>query len=147
MDYSEYLVWGPHLETGIDIIDTQHKILVEMCNQANRNLRERVEKEYLQKIVLDLMNYALYHFDQEEELMLDSGYRKYSPEIASRHLDEHRYFSETVANMRRELAADKPVSSKKLIGFLNEWLVNHIMNTDKELSQFLLSVNGHSKLT
>lgn len=131
------LEWGPQLETGIESIDAQHKILVDMCNQANHRLRDRIDKDFVEQVVHDLMSYALYHFEQEEELMLDNAYLQHAPDMASRHLAEHRGFSETVAAVQHDLALGKLISREALMGFLNGWLVNHIMNTDMALARYL----------
>ena len=139
MKSAGYIEWGPQLETGIESIDAQHKILVEMCNEANRELQDRFDKEFVERIVLDLMNYALYHFDQEEELMRDNAYQALAPERAQQHIAEHRGFSDTVARVHHDLAQGKPITREALMGFLNGWLVNHILHTDMALAKFLRS--------
>jgi len=137
MENTGYLQWGPSLETEISIIDEQHKMLVEMCNQANRKLQDRIDKEFVEQIVHDLMSYALYHFETEEELMLEYDYSEKSAEAAARHIAEHRSFSETVAGVKLALVKGELISRENLMGFLNGWLVNHIMNTDMQLAKFL----------
>lgn len=133
------LKWGPDLQTGVPAIDEQHQILVEMINEANVKLREAVEKVDVERMVRDLMNYALYHFDTEEELMVANDYLGARPEEAAKHSAEHRSFSETVANLHRDLTKGAPVSREGLMTFLNNWLVNHILKSDMRLADFLKS--------
>lgn len=134
---TELLVWGPKLATGIKAIDDQHMILVEMTNDANRKLKDAVDKPLLMRMVRDLMNYALYHFDTEEELMASHGYLERHPDDAARHNAEHRDFSETVAQLHQALVRGELITREHLVGFLNHWLVNHILHTDMRLAAFL----------
>ena len=64
------IVWNESLMTGVASIDEQHHILVNMLNEANYRLSESSGREVLEEIVHDLMSYALYHFDNEEEMMV-----------------------------------------------------------------------------
>jgi hemerythrin-like metal-binding protein len=112
-------------------------MLVEMLNEANLRMRSVAERSMVEGIVRDLMSYALYHFETEEELMLEHAYAQKSPEDAQTHAREHREFSETVAAVQKDLVAGKPITREVLLGFLNNWLVNHIMNTDMRLAAFL----------
>jgi len=137
MQKDEYLEWGPALFTGIEAIDEQHKMLVDMLNEANLRMRSLVERSVVEDVVRDLMSYALYHFETEEELMLDHAFAKESPEDAAQHVQEHRDFSKTVAGVQQDLKTGKPVTREVLLGFLNHWLVNHIMHTDMRLASFL----------
>ena len=133
----DLLQWGPSLKTGINEIDEQHQILVEMINEANVKLRETVEKDHVERMMRDLMNYALYHFDTEEELMVGNDYFGMRPDEAEKHSLEHRNFSDTVANLHHDLKKGTPVHREDLMIFLNNWLVNHIQNTDMRLADFI----------
>lgn len=142
MEEAGLLQWSPRLETGIKVVDDQHQILVEMCNQTNRKLADGIDRGYVEQLVVDLMSYALYHFDQEEELMQANQYRELEPAAAARHVQEHRSFSDTVSAVQQKLQKGELISRENLMGFLNGWLVGHILNTDMELAQFLRSRHG-----
>jgi hemerythrin-like metal-binding protein len=137
MQNDDLLEWGPKLLTGIEAIDEQHEMLVDMLNEANLRMRALVERSVVEDIVRDLMSYALYHFETEEELMLERAYAQESPDDAAMHSREHREFSQTVASVQQDLVAGKPITREVLLGFLNNWLVNHILNTDMRLAAFL----------
>ena len=137
MHNDDLLEWGPKLFTGIEAIDEQHKMLVDMLNEANLRMRSMVERAVVESIVRDLMSYALYHFETEEELMVEHGFAQESSEDAATHAREHREFSQTVASVQQDLVAGKLITREALLGFLNNWLVNHILNTDMRLASFL----------
>ncbi len=144
MQSDDLLEWGPALFTGVEAIDEQHKMLVDMLNEANLRMRSQIDRSVTEDIVRDLMSYALYHFETEEELMLEHGYSQGSSEDAAKHLTEHREFSNTVASVQQDLIAGKPITREALLGFLNNWLVNHIMHTDKRLAAFLKGSQGEA---
>lgn len=139
MGNDDLLQWGPKFVTGIEAIDQQHMMLVEMLNEANTRLRLVVPRPVVEGIVHDLMSYALYHFETEEELMSEYAYAQAMPVDAASHIKEHNDFSQTVASVQRDLVAGKLVTRETLLGFLNHWLVNHILSTDMRLAAFLNS--------
>jgi hemerythrin-like metal-binding protein len=69
--------------------------------------------------------------------MLEHGFAQESSEDAATHAREHREFSQTVASVQQDLVAGKLITREALLGFLNNWLVNHILNTDMRLASFL----------
>ncbi len=128
------VVFNDSLRTGIQIIDEQHQILINMINEANDRLEENSGRDVLDEIVRNLMSYALYHFDTEEELMVENTYDHEGQEA---HFREHRAFSETVSRVQQDISQGKLISREDLLSFLNGWLVNHILNTDQRLGRFL----------
>lgn len=121
------------MKTGVASIDDEHLILVNMLNMANEQLTDGGDMQ-LDEIIRDLLSYALYHFDNEEELMLKNHY----PEVLrEKHFQEHRKFSAAVARFQQDISQGKPVSGGALLDFLQAWLVNHILDTDKQLGEFL----------
>ncbi len=134
----ELIVWNDSLVTGVDEIDEQHRILVNSINEANTRLTENVSAEILDQITRDLLSYALYHFETEEELMQEFNYTETCQEDMENHLQQHRNFSSTVVSVREGLKTGKLITREDLLTFLNSWLINHILNTDKRLAAFIL---------
>ena len=67
------LIWQDDLNTGIEVIDHQHRRIVEMINHLH------VAQTSLQRLVVsdvidELIDYTLSHFAFEEELMEEAGY-------------------------------------------------------------------------
>ena len=135
----ELIVWNDDLVTGISEMDEQHRILVNSINEANTRLASDFNAEILDKITRDLLSYALYHFEMEEGLMQEYRYVENSAEDSKAHLRQHREFSSTVVSVRKEIKAGKLMSREDLLSFLNNWLINHILNTDKRLAAFVLA--------
>jgi hemerythrin-like metal-binding protein len=133
----EPIVWNVNFLTGVDEIDDQHRILVNTLNEANAKLEGNSSAEFLEQITRDLLSYALYHFETEEELMTEYGYGEERTEDAESHLQQHRSFSAKVVAVRDGLKAGTLISREDLLSFLNNWLVNHILHTDKRLGAFV----------
>jgi len=69
--------------------------------------------------------------------MQEYGYQEGSPQEAAMHLEQHRSFSAKVVEVRDSIKAGNPIAPSDLLAFLNSWLINHILNTDKRLGAFL----------
>ncbi|TCJ13925.1 bacteriohemerythrin [Parasulfuritortus cantonensis] len=134
--------WNDSFATGVREIDEQHRILVNTLNEANAKLTDDVSIDFVEQITQDLLSYALYHFETEEELMQEYGYADACGEDSDRHLQQHRSFSSKVVAVRDNLRAGIPIGRDDLIGFLNNWLVNHILHTDKKLGAYILAKRG-----
>jgi hemerythrin-like metal-binding protein len=135
----EPMTWNVNFETGVTEIDDQHRILVNALNEVNNQSAGNSSAEFLEKITRDLLSYALYHFETEEELMREYGYEEEEGQDAEAHLQQHRSFSAQVVAVRDGLKAGNLISREELLGFLNSWLVNHILNTDRRLGAFIVA--------
>lgn len=137
------IIWNDSFLTGIERIDEQHKVLVNTLNEANSRLALNVTRDLLEQITRDLLSYAIYHFETEETLMQAYDYAGRSAPDAEKHRQEHRSFSQQVVALREGLRDGRLVTREELLSFLNNWLVNHILNTDKHFGEFLNS-QGYS---
>lgn len=131
------LAWDDSFATGVAEIDEQHMILVHTLNEASVKLKGDASLASLERITQDLLSYALYHFETEEELMQEYGYAEASAADAAQHMEQHRAFSSKVVAVREGIKQGTPIAPDDLLGFLNNWLVNHILNTDKKLGAYV----------
>jgi hemerythrin-like metal-binding protein len=129
--------WSDALLTGVAEMDQQHRILVDTLIEARTNLTDDASKPLFERITRDLLAYAIYHFNTEEQLMLRYAYAVAAPEAVAGHLAAHRHFSERVVELRSAARLGKMGSRDALLSFLETWLVDHILKVDKQLGQFL----------
>jgi hemerythrin-like metal-binding protein len=134
----ERIEWSDALCTGVDEIDRQHRILVQVLGEAEALLAEERHGRRFEQIFRDLLAYAIYHFETEEELMRRHGYDRAGQAAADAHLAQHRGFSERVVALRAEARHNDRASREALVAFLRDWLVNHITTTDRILGRFIL---------
>lgn len=71
----ETFVWDDNFTTGLELVDQQHRRLVELIDRRGDSLIAGTAKDddALQVIFKQLADYAQYHFSEEERLMLESG--------------------------------------------------------------------------
>jgi len=137
-DEYQSITWSESMATGVASIDEQHQMLVNMLNFAAEQLTNSSSRLQTQDIIRDLMSYALYHFDTEEELMVAHAY---PADDQNKHFEEHRNFSATVAQLQSDIKQGKLITRDELLSFLKSWLIGHIMDTDKQLGKFLCAFN------
>lgn len=118
-----YLVWQEDLDTGIQVIDSQHKRIVEMINQLH-DAQAQHDRELLGNVIEELVDYTISHFAFEETLLEDSGYQ-----FTRAHKKVHELFIKRVSDYRMRFEAGEDVA-EELKGLLGRWLFNHIRNDD-----------------
>lgn len=126
--------WNDSMLTGVTEMDAQHHILVDTLIEANTRLTDSMSDPLFDQITRDLLAYAIYHFETEEQLMRQHGY---APEQTAQHIGEHRGFSERVVALRSEARNGESGARDALLAFLRNWLVNHILTSDQQLGKFI----------
>ena len=94
-------------------------------------LEDKLEPEYFNKVLGELLAYTQYHFAEEEALMESSG-------IDARSYDAHVAIHKQFVNELGILAPrhDSEINEKaaSLLGYLRHWLAFHILKQDQELA-------------
>ena len=65
--------------TGVPEIDRQHRILVDALIEARASLSGDPADPLFERITRDLLAYAIYHFDTEEQSMQPARLRRRRP--------------------------------------------------------------------
>ncbi len=132
------IVWSSELETGVRTIDLQHEELIGMINELSAAHFARHQSVLLNEILQRLDSYLHFHFATEEALMADLP--KNTPlnaQHASEHLQQHQAFIAQVAAIRARTEAESQDAQGELVDFLNAWLYEHILKTDRHLGALL----------
>lgn len=137
MPSSDSRRWSEVLLCGIEEMDRQHRILVDTLTEAKSSLTDEAGGRLFEQITCDLLAYALYHFETEEQLMRRSGYAAAAPEAAASHLAQHRHFSAQIVALRAAARRGDGGNMGELLPFVEDWLANHILTTDRHLAQFI----------
>lgn len=125
--------WTAELSVGIQEIDEQHKILVELLNQMYDAIQEQRGSEVVNEIVDELIEYTRVHFTVEESLMRILDYPHYR-----NHKQEHEKLLQQCIEMRQHLDQGEGTSTFEILHFLRRWLTDHIMLSDMEYGPFFL---------
>lgn len=125
-------VWDSKMSVSVQKFDDSHKKLVDMVNELDDAMRAGKGKDVMEKILGGLVSYTATHFGDEEKLMLGHKYAGY---IA--HKAEHDALVKKVVQFQGDFHNGKIAMSVEVMQFLKDWLVNHIMGTDKKYGPFL----------
>lgn len=126
------LEWKDAYSIGNAKIDSEHMKLVEMINTAHASVDSSTSNRDVEKLVDSMVEYAKNHFATEEKYMSEYGY----PDMQN-HVNEHWQF---VTKISADVPfADGPIlpGTVKILSFLADWLVWHILESDKKLGKFL----------
>ena len=124
--------WTEKYSVNIAALDNQHKRLFAIINELNQALANGEGKAATDSVLRKLVDYAKAHFVAEEELLAEHKF----PEAAS-HRVEHDKFTQSMAKFRADHRAGKPGVPVSLILFLQDWLKEHILVSDKAYTSFL----------
>ncbi|MGL1833874.1 hemerythrin domain-containing protein [Rhodocyclaceae bacterium SMB388] len=132
----EQLAWSDALMTGIDVIDRQHRGLVDMVNATAKRLvgDDELGAEEVRALVGYLKDYAEVHFGTEEALM---ALCELSPGYAQDHHRKHSRFLSHVDDMLDQLSERAVPDGRQLLRFLGRWLIGHIQGEDQGLARKL----------
>lgn len=124
--------WDDKYLIGVDIIDTQHKELFRIANEAYNLLKNEFYTDKYDKVVLlieELRNYAIFHFETEQNYMKEIGYRK----LLS-HKVLHDDFVDKVNKINlNHMDENQDEYLSSIIMFVVDWIENHILKTDKQI--------------
>ncbi len=120
--------------TGIESIDLEHAKLFEIANKAYETLMDDFipdKYDYIVEILNELKEYAATHFQHEEEYMMSINYRKLLSQKAM-----HEEFIQKISDYDlANLDANQKDAIVEILNFLNDWLVEHILKSDKLIGQ------------
>ncbi len=128
--------WNPSLETGNQIIDSQHKELIKAVNDLLDACQQGQAADKAGKTLDFLISYTKRHFADEEALQNRSNY----PDRHN-HRKLHESLLKTVADLAAEMkkSGPTPVLVNKLVRNVGDWLVNHIKKEDAKVSAHINS--------
>lgn len=124
--------WNAKYSVNIKEIDDQHKKLIGMVGQLNDAMRQGKGKEILDRLLQDLVQYTRTHFAAEERVMKAHGY----PEFED-HKAKHDKMTQKVLEVQRGYREGKLSITIELMAFLEKWVDQHIMVTDRKYAPFL----------
>ena len=124
--------WQTSFNVGVNIIDEQHKLLVNMINDLYTALQTREERAVLEKMIGRLSVYATIHFAHEEHC-----FERFAYPQAESHIQTHDVYEGQVCQFEQDFKAGKQELSMEVLNFLSHWLVTHITQADREFGPFL----------
>jgi len=130
--------WREAYSVHIEIIDSQHKVLVDTFNELHTAIVTGLSREHLGKILSSLIKYAQDHFKTEERLMLANQY----PDLPN-HKAKHETFTKTVLEFESKFKKNQVGLTGEVMDFLRDWFMNHIMGVDQKYAPYLNAKGIH----
>ncbi len=128
------LRWNANLSVGLNCIDDQHKVLIDLINELHRQMSSGASESEIGTVLSQLIDYTKTHFGFEEDLFTKHGY-----EETEAHIQIHSKLVSQLVDFQTQFKSGKTDISIELMEFLKDWLVNHIKKTDTRYVPFLRS--------
>jgi hemerythrin len=131
--YGGIIVWDESLSVGIKEIDKQHQELVKIINCLVENEDASGHSEPIAHVLDRMTQYAVYHFETEEALMLKYNYPEYESQR-----DDHTQFKMKTAKFCLDALLRKETLPDELLSYLRDWLTHHILEVDMKYKPYFL---------
>lgn len=128
------ITWNSTYSVNVKEIDLQHQKLIALINQLHDGMKAGKGKEITGKILSDLADYTKFHFGYEEKLFDQT---KYPDTMVQKR--QHSDLVKQVVNYISKFQKGEAILTMELMNFLKDWLMNHIVATDKKYTSFLNS--------
>ena len=121
------LCWSEDLRVGNEMIDAEHRRLIDLFSSFEADLAAGTVRETLAGTLDQIQAYTVYHFRHEEELFSGTGY----PD-EERHRAEHELLVIRVFDLQNKIRFGiTDELSQEVSLFLKEWLYNHVQIMDR----------------
>ena len=123
-----YIEWNERFATGVEIVDKQHRGLIDILNGLFKSIGEGRSEAALLGVFGELRRYADNHFDTEERLLKKHG-------VESRHQVEHviRHvaYRRRIEALRARHDEGERLIPIQVLAFVSDWWLKHILNCDR----------------
>ncbi|KLU65558.1 MULTISPECIES: hemerythrin family protein [Desulfosporosinus] len=123
------LEWKEEYSIGVEQIDEQHRHLFEIGNKIYDLLENYlyVDKyDRIVSIIQELKDYTKYHFQAEEDYMIELKYPRYFSQKV-----EHDDFIQKIEGVDLEsLDRDQDKHIREILTFVFDWVLEHILKKD-----------------
>ena len=123
---------------NIAVLDRQHEALIQTVNELKDALTCGHGAVVVDKILKELFEYASTHFATEEKLMTEHAF----PGLET-HRAEHQRFAQTIEKFQEDYKVGKTGVPVEIMLFMQCWLQDHLLKTDKAYSAYLNARGVH----
>ncbi len=128
-----FIAWQDDFSVGVDVIDEQHKMLLQVINTFLSSLEESDDRFAIGRSLDEMIKYTEYHF-YTEQLLLEKH-----PDFLA-HLNQHWQLVKQAKQIQKDFQQYRDLKAD-IFDFLLLWLKNHILGTDKVYFSYLLKNN------
>lgn len=131
-----YFVWTSDLDTGIEVIDSQHRQIVNYINEIHDAI-DRSDESLVYSVLDHLTEYTISHFTFEENLMELANYPLFPD-----HKMVHESFTARVRQYHDQVSrtGDVFTTARQVMVDLQVWLISHIKREDANYVKYVKKV-------
>ena len=131
---TEIVTWEDSYITGIELVDLQHKELVDITNQLFQACLSGNDKVAIvfKDTMAHMVEYVRYHFAVEQELMKRINYPNYYS-----HKMQHDHFVKEIISAAAEYNDGKKFAPNLFVRTLKDWVFSHIAYYDKSYAHYV----------
>lgn len=134
--------WTDDLSVGVDLIDSQHKSLIDAVNDLFNACSKGLGRKKISETMQFMKNYTVTHFGDEEKLQQKYNYPDYP-----NHKKLHAEFVSKINEYSKKL--DSEGASIALVAefntFVTNWLIYHISREDKKIGWHIAKTEAQNK--
>ncbi len=136
--------FSENLVTGNELIDSQHKELIDRINKLLDSCEMDDGKITAVKTLDFLADYTIFHFSAEEDLQKEIGYPDYD-----KHKAQHEDFKKTIAELDEMLQEEEGPSAafvSKVEENVIKWFYTHISGFDRSVAEYKFMRDNNGRL-
>ena len=134
--------WDSCFELGIPVIDKQHRSLLRITNKLYNICLD--DNETPAWLIIEAAREGIEcvrnHLNTEEKIMFLSKYNGFND-----HKRQHEEFYEKIQFETSLYSGTNKVTPPPYVYFLKDWILSHIVNHDKMLSEHFHNMKTHGK--
>jgi hemerythrin-like metal-binding protein len=130
--------WTQEYSVSVQRFDTEHKKLFALISELNDAMAEGRGRYVAARVLQELNEYAHWHFRGEESAMERTGYAGLEG-----HKAEHREFLTKIEGFYSGYDGSQTGVTIDVLYFLRDWLLNHILHTDRQYAECLNHAGIH----
>jgi hemerythrin len=135
--------WDDRYSVKIQLIDDQHKRLIDMTNALYEGCLagDEAAKAYFMETVHGTVDYVKYHFTAEEKILRHIKY----PYLAE-HEKAHEGFVKQILEDVKSFQGGKKFVPNVFVRYLKDWILTHIAVEDKKYAGYILNLKKQGVL-
>ena len=124
--------WKDEYSVNVQLFDEHHQQLIAIINQLDEAIKQGRTPHELDIVFSKLVEYTQIHFNSEETVLHQYHY----PGLHDQQ-GEHTNFIESLKNLRKSFKVGNENIDNKVLEFLQNWLISHILDSDMAYSAYL----------
>jgi len=129
-----FITWNDELSVGIESIDEQHKMLINIMNSLHEAVKSGNAENNIESLFDYLNIYINKHFAYEEELFEKYGYVE-----SSEHIAQHEQLLAQLNVLHQKMDEGNFMVALELADFLKSIFTDHLLKSDKAYAKDLIS--------